>query len=164
MLDIDQLPHGHTLEKTLDNFFFNENETLYIVKSSTTLFFRKKSKLNEKQRAFFKKDIRHTEFRIPLSSLDWVIDTIENGFMKLPSEGGLPADTLHMKNLFDGQELKIRFSPNCMAEDEKGISILNLSVPSKVHNYSTIQLPYVSLLEQGILAELKRIAQNYKNA
>ena len=93
-----------------------------------------------------------------------MVDVIENGFMKLPSEGGLSADTRHVKNSFDGQELEVRFSPNCMAEGEKGITLTNLSIPDDVSNYTEIQLPYVSLLEQGILAELKRIAQKYKSA
>ena len=164
MLDIDNLPQGYSLEKTLDNFFFDHADTLYIVTNKNTLFFNTKTLLNEKQRAFFKIDVDYSEFHIPLSSLHWVIDTIENGFMKLPSEGGLKSDILHVKNSFDGQELKLRFSPNCMAEGEKGVNIINLSVPTEIKNFSVFQLPYVSLLEQGILAELKRIAQKYKSA
>lgn len=163
MLDINNLPSEYRLIKTFPNYF-GPQKLMHIIEGKDSLIFFNESKLNEAQQAFLKKSVIQSTFSLPLSSLDWVVDVIENGFMKLPSEGGLSADTRHVKNSFDRQELKVRFSPNCLAEGEKGITLINLSIPDDVSSYTELQLPYVSLLEQGILAELKRIAQNYKNA
>lgn len=64
---------------------------------------------------------------LPKNSIDWIINTIRNGFWKKPSDGGLPKDKHFADGEFDDEKLRIRRSMNAGAEGEMGFTITNLS-------------------------------------
>jgi hypothetical protein len=72
---------------------------------------------------------RYTQLQLPLSSLPWLIDLIENKFWKKASEGGLANDKLHVNEIVAEEDLLLRFSPNCQAEGVQGFTLENYSKP-----------------------------------
>lgn len=102
------------------------------------------------------------QFELPTNALPWLIDTIENKFWKKASEGGLPGDVLHVDNIVEGEELRIRFSPNCGGEGVQGFTLENYGRKGRAQNWQEMQLPYTLLREDGLLNLLKDISKQYQ--
>ena len=49
-----------------------------------------------------------SQIELPLKALPWLIDAVENGFGKKPSEGGLAKDVFNMAETIYGEKLYIR--------------------------------------------------------
>ena len=47
------------------------------------------------------------QLEIPKAGIPWIIETLENKFLKLSYEGGLPADVRHYEETIEGEELGI---------------------------------------------------------
>lgn len=101
------------------------------------------------------------QFEVPIKSLPWLIDTIENKFWKKASEGGLPGDVLHVDAIIDEEDLRVRFSPNCGDEGIQGFTFENYSRKGRSMNWQEMQIPYTLLKEDGLLDLLKNIKQKY---
>jgi hypothetical protein len=101
------------------------------------------------------------QFELPLKALPWLIDTIENKFWKKASEGGLPGDVLHVDAVIEGEDLRIRFSPNCGAEGVQGFTLENYSRQGKILNWQEMQIPYTLLREDGMLQKFKDICKKF---
>lgn len=102
------------------------------------------------------------QLELPISATSWLIDTIENKFWKKASEGGLAGDTLHVDSEIDGENLRIRFSPNCGDEGIRGLTIENYSRKGRYVDWMEMQLPYTLLREDGMLDLLKTINKKYQ--
>lgn len=102
------------------------------------------------------------QFELPISALPWIIDTIENKFWKKASEGGLSGDVLHVDSDIEGEELRIRFSPNCGDEGIQGFTLKNYSRKGRYVDWMEVQLPYTLLREDGMLDLLKDISKRYQ--
>lgn len=100
----------------------------------------------------------------PLAALPWIIDRFENGFWKKPQEGGLSVDEHCVEKIFDGERIGINPVANCCAENLFGYSIWNASRKNYISHTSPQdwQIPRYMLLEQGIFAKLKSIAEAYE--
>jgi hypothetical protein len=96
-------------------------------------------------------------FEMPLDALPWLVDTIENGFWRKASEGGLAKDVLHVNEVIGGEDLLIRFSPNCRGEGVQGFSLKNYNRKGRVKNWQEMQIPYGVLREAGMLDLWKQL-------
>lgn len=60
-------------------------------------------------------DLVEDQLELPLSSLPWVVDSIENGFWRKPSEGGLPKNKHGVNSFFNDEEILIHERRNGQA-------------------------------------------------
>lgn len=102
------------------------------------------------------------QFELPIAALPWLIDTIENKFWKKASEGGLSGDVLHVDNVVEGEDLRVRFSPNCGDEGVQGFTLENYSRTDRGQNWQDMQTPYTLLREDGLLDLLKDISMKHR--
>lgn len=101
--------------------------------------------------------------KFPLASLPWIVDRFENGFWKKPEEGGLAFDEHCMEKVFDGERIGINPVMHCCAENLFGYSIWNANRANYISNIPPHDwyIPRYMLLEQGVFAQLKELAQQY---
>lgn len=76
-------------------------------------------------------DLVENQIELPLSCLAWILDSIENGFWKLPSEGGLPKDKHGVHSFFNDEEILVVRSMNA-GTDKPGFKIVNKSRSSHI--------------------------------
>ena len=71
------------------------------------------------------------QLEMPKSGLPWVVSTLENKFLKLSHEGGLPAEVRHYEEIVGGEKLGVSRAMNLGSKDyrESGYNILTLSRP-----------------------------------
>ncbi|WNO60342.1 hypothetical protein [Rheinheimera sp. MMS21-TC3] len=69
---------------------------------------------------------------LPLSALQWIKDTIVDGFWRLPSQGGLPKNQHTCMAKFAGEELLIGRSMNAGEYGKAGFKIVNKSRSSHI--------------------------------
>ncbi|WP_281558711.1 hypothetical protein [Thalassomonas sp. RHCl1] len=156
-LNTNNLPVGY---KIIIEIFdaFNPGEKIYLITNShEAIFLSKDPYLSTGFRDEDEPGYSLNEFTVPLSSLSWLVDIIENKFWKKPSQGGAPVDVLHYKNTVGGEDLKIRFTPNCLKEFEPGITIKNYSRPHRRSKFSSIAIPYYTLKDKKLLQAMKSV-------
>ncbi len=161
-LDTNNLPPNFKLLGIVDSrrvpgeqfYVIFAHEVLYLVEKTpaTAMVIRGKSIPTDEP------GFNVAQFEMPTAALPWLIDTIENGFWKKHSEGGLPGDVLHVDQCVQGEDLRIRFSPNCGAEEIKGFTLKNYSRKGRVQNWQDIGIPYSTLRDGGMLDLWKEIA------
>lgn len=66
------------------------------------------------------------QIEIPIEACAWIADVIENGFWKLPSEGGLPRNKHGVTAKFAEEEVGVSRSMNA-GTDQPGFRIVNKS-------------------------------------
>ncbi|WP_256870970.1 hypothetical protein [Shewanella sp. Scap07] len=105
---------------------------------------------------------RFTQSEFPLIALPWIIDRIENGFLKKPSEGGFSNFERSTTAEFDGQTIGINAMVHCCAENVPGLNIWNGNRKSYLANMTPQEwdIP-LYMLKDGLLDELKAIADKY---
>ncbi len=103
-----------------------------------------------------------TQEEFPLSSLPWIIDRIENGFWKKPSEGGLSDFERSVSAEFEGEKVGINVMMHCCAENVPGYRVWNSSRSNYIDTRSTQswQIPRY-MLKDGLLDDLKKIANQF---
>ena len=71
------------------------------------------------------------QLEMPKSGLPWIVSTLENKFLKLSHEGGLPADVRHYEEIIDGEKLGISRAMSLGNKDhrEPGYNFITLSRP-----------------------------------
>ena len=156
-LNTSALPANHVVEAILQDPVMTDY-TRFVVSAPDTLIIL--SKIVADKRISSKEDepglwLEQAEF--PLVSLPWIVETIEDKFWPLPSQGGLPNDVLHVSTTVEGEELKIKHVPKCSDDGEKGIKLQNLSRPA-VNGRSNVQsvlLPNKLLRQAGLLQIFK---------
>ena len=156
-LNTQNLPAGHNIVIALVDAFEKGERFYLITNANEAIFQRKDVYLNTPFRNEDEPGYSLSQFIVPLASLPWLVDIIENKFWKKPSQGGAPADVLHYKNTVEGEALKIRYSPNCRKEFEPGITITNFARPDGRSRYSKIGIPYYTLKDKGLLAAMKSV-------
>jgi hypothetical protein len=111
------------------------------------------------------------QLEFPLEALPWLVDSIENGFWKKPSEGGLPRDVFHVKAQIGGEELRLGRSNNAGAEDVPGFTLKNLSrkdhicpasKPLSSFNEQEDVIPDFIMKEGGFFNVLKNLSERYQ--
>ena len=156
-LDTQILPAGHNIVIALDDAFENGERFYLITNANEAIFQRKDVYLNTAFRNEDEPGYSLSQFIVPLSAVSWLVDIIENKFWKKSSQGGAPANVLHYKNTVAGEELKIRFSPNCRKEFESGVTITNFARPRGRLKYSDFGIPYYTLKDKGLLQAMKSV-------
>ncbi|WDD96959.1 hypothetical protein [Thalassomonas actiniarum] len=156
-LNIKNLPTGyHIVVELVDAF--KSGEILYLITNDhEAIFQRKDVYLSTGFRKEDEPGYSLKEFTVPLLSLPWLVDIIENKFWKKPSQGGASTDVLHYGHVFEHEDIEIRFSPNCRKEFESGITITNYSRPHGRLKYSYIGIPYYTLKDKKLLQAMKSI-------
>ncbi|MBQ4889172.1 hypothetical protein J8L86_04885 [Shewanella sp. MMG014] len=109
-----------------------------------------------------KKVRRYTQKEYPLKALPWVVDTIENGFLKKPAEGGFSNFERSKHKEFDGETIGINVMMHCCAENLPGLNIWNGNREDYIAKISPQEwdIP-LYMLKEGLLDELKKIAAKY---
>lgn len=105
-----------------------------------------------------KNDEIENQIEIPLSALSWLCDTIENGFWRKPSDGGLAKNQHAVKDHFDNEEILISRSSNAGTYGKSGFNIRNKSRQCYIASWDhqTIQVTD-ELLQNELLAIFKRL-------
>ncbi|WP_281558909.1 hypothetical protein [Thalassomonas sp. RHCl1] len=156
-LNTNNLPAGHqVIIEILDAFY--PGSIVYLVTNEYEAIFLRKSVYRDM--GFGSEDepgYSLKQFIIPLISLPWLVDIIENKFWKKPSQGRAPADVLHYGQVFDGEDIEVRFTPNCLKEFEPGITITNYSRAHGRSKYSTFTIPYYTLRDKKLLQAMKSV-------
>lgn len=78
------------------------------------------------------RDDTEAQTELPLTALQWIKDTIVDGFWRLPSQGGLPKNQHTCIATFDGEELLIGRSMNAGEYGKAGFKIVNKSRSSHI--------------------------------
>ncbi|HCV05071.1 MAG TPA: hypothetical protein DG048_20760 [Pseudoalteromonas sp.] len=154
------LPPYHFIEATIKDPVMTDY-TRFVISGPKTLIFL--SKIIADKRISSKEDepglwLEQAEFQ--LEALPWIVQTIEEKFWRLPSQGGLPNEVLHVDACINGEELRIRHIPKCSDDGEKGLKLQNLSRPAVNGrgNSQSVLLPNKLLRESGLLQVLKSIS------
>lgn len=156
-LDTQNLPTDLKINIEIVDAFY-PGEILYLVTNAhEAIFIRKEIYLSTGYRKEDEPGYSLKQFTIPFNSLPWLVNIIENKFWKKSSQGGAPANVLQYKNIVEGEELNIRFTPNCQKEFEPGITIKNYSRPQGRLKYSYIAIPYYTLRDKKLLQAMKMI-------
>ena len=110
----------------------------------------------------FKKIPISDQEEFPLESLRWIIDTMENSFLKKSSEGGLPESVRKLKTHVNNELIGINASANCCAEFQPGYDIWNVSRRSYISSAwgHTWQVPTYQFTKNGLLDKIKKIADD----
>ncbi|WDE09741.1 hypothetical protein [Thalassomonas haliotis] len=156
-LNTKNLPVGHNIIIEIMDAFYPGSIVYLIVNEHEAIFIRKSVYRNMGFGSEDEPGFSLKQFIVPLSSLPWLEDIIENKFWKKPSQGGAPVDVLHYSQVIDGEDIEIRFTPNCLKEFEPGITITNYSRPSGRSKYSTFTIPYYTLRDKNLLQAMKSV-------
>lgn len=107
-------------------------------------------------------DIDQKEF--PLAALPWIVDRFENGFLKPQDQGGVSDFERSLRKEFNGELIGINAMAHCCAENLPGFNIWNANRASYISGIPPQQwdIPTYMLVEQGLLAKLKAVAQDYE--
>ena len=65
------------------------------------------------------------QFEMPLEGIAWMVQAIELGFERKPSEGGLPRDVFHTDTTIAGEHLQVRHGVNIGGEGVPGYTVHN---------------------------------------
>ena len=65
------------------------------------------------------------QIELPITSLNWIKDTIKNGFWRLPSEGGLSKNQHSVSKIFNQEEIIVGRSMNAGDYGKPGFKIVN---------------------------------------
>lgn len=158
-LNTNNLPPGYIVVAEIFDAF-GSGEILYLIKNAQEVIYLRKDKFISPAPSWHKEDepgYSLEQFVVPLTSLSWLVDIIETKFWKKPSQGGAPADVLHYEQLFNNEDIEIRFTPNCQKEFEPGVTITNYSRPQGRSKYSEIGIPYYTLKDKKLLQAMKSI-------
>ena len=111
-----------------------------------------------------KKIWRSDQEEFPLISLPWIVDCIENGFLKPKEQGGLSDFDRSLRKEFNGELIGINAMAHCCAENLPGLNIWNANRKSYIANISPHEwdIPTYILLEQGLLAKLKLLVNDFE--
>ena len=107
-------------------------------------------------------DMEQKEF--PLAALPWIVDRFENGFFKPENQGGTSDFERSLRKEFDGELIGINSMAHCCAENLPGFNIWNANRANYISETPPQQwdIPRYMLLEQGLLAQLKEVAEKYE--
>lgn len=154
----DKLPNNMSL-LSINTNPINTKETIYSLHQISSLFLLMETPkpprfIDGKEVPITGELYRANQLEIPISTLPWLVDLIENRFWVKPSDGGLANDVLHVNEIVDDVDLVLRFTPNCKAEAVQGFTLKNYSKPDtqRGDNYTYMDLPY-SLLRDGDLLQ-----------
>jgi hypothetical protein len=100
----------------------------------------------------------------PLAALPWIVDRFENGFFKPQDQGGASDFERSLRKEFDGELIGINAMAHCCAENLPGFNIWNANRKSYISEVPPHQwdIPRYMLLEQGLLAQLKSLAEDFE--
>ncbi|MEW4368104.1 hypothetical protein [Aliikangiella maris] len=104
----------------------------------------------------------YSQSEFPLKSLHWIIDRIENGFWKKPTDGGLSDFERSVSNEFEGEKVGVNVMMHCCAENMHGFNIWNSSRKDYIADIPPHEWNIPDyMLKDGLLDELKKIAAKY---
>ena len=72
-----------------------------------------------------KLDILENQIEIPIDAVEWLENTIVNGFWKKPTDGGLPKNQHAVSKIFKNEEILISRSSNAGTYEKGGFNIRN---------------------------------------
>jgi hypothetical protein len=105
-----------------------------------------------------------TQKEYPLHALPWIVDRFENGFFKPQDQGGVSNFERSLRKEFNGELIGINAMAHCCAENLPGFNIWNANRTSYISQIPPQKwhIPHYMLLEQGLLAQLKVLAEDFE--
>lgn len=106
------------------------------------------------------------QLEMPKEGIPWIVNTLENKFLKLSHEGGLPADVRHYEEVVNGEKLGIGRQMNLGSDGhrESGYSIITMSRPEQGGRIGKrMNFTDSFLFEHGFFDLLKRIAEQIES-
>tara|TARA_Y100000588_G_scaffold317140_1_gene346034 strand:+ start:281 stop:793 length:513 start_codon:yes stop_codon:yes gene_type:complete len=132
----------------------------------TTIIFKKEAYLVISTDYYSKMDKKRifVQEEFPLIALSWIVDSIENGFLKKKEEDGFSNYERSTTAEFNGETIGINAMVHCCDENVPGLNIWNGNRKDYIANM-TPQQWYIPLymLKDGLLKELKLLAKKYEN-
>lgn len=112
----------------------------------------------------FADDWSSDQYEYPLSALPWIVECIENRFLKPREQGGLSDFDRSLSKEFEGELIGINAMAHCCAENLPGFNVWNANRQSYIVDIPPHEwdIPRYMLLEQGLLAKLKLLANDYE--
>lgn len=91
------------------------------------------------------------QLELPKAGIPWIVNTLENKFLKLSHEGGLPTDVRHYEEVVDGEKLGIGREMNLGSNGQKesGYSLTTLSRKSNWDTPKELSFSDSFLFEHG---------------
>ncbi|MBA54298.1 MAG: hypothetical protein CMK89_07575 [Pseudomonadales bacterium] len=101
------------------------------------------------------------QLELPKAGIKWIVNTLENKFLKLSHDGGLPADVRHFEEIVDGEKLGISRAMGLGTDDnrEAGYTIYTHSRKSEWDTSKKMSFTESFLFEYGFFDILKKISE-----
>lgn len=149
---------------TDEKFLFSMNYEMFENKKVNVFKKRDYLVVHKKYWSKIKKMWRSDQEEFPLISLPWIVDCIENRFLKPREQGGLSDFDRSLSKEFEGELIGINAMAHCCAENLPGFNVWNANRKGYVSDIPPHEwdIPRYMLLEQGLLAKLKRLANDYE--
>ena len=140
----------------IDNPYFEDQvEYIYIYQSFIVIY-------REGTKPFMGEYLKN-QLELPIAAANWIVDAVENGFKKKPSEGGLPKDVFNMSSTIDSEELYIRWGVSVAGEGIGGYTIKNFDRSGYIDtgNCQKFSIAH-DIMDEQILPLLKDIAKKHQ--
>lgn len=99
------------------------------------------------------------QIEVPFNAISWIVDTIENKFIKSPQKGGLPNNIRLYKESVEGEELQISCIDTTKKNNPKGYVLSNFSRNHHSSKKSIQEIPFPDelLFQNGLMDYLKSL-------
>jgi len=103
------------------------------------------------------------QFEMPLDGVRWIVQTIEQGFQRKPSEGGLPRDVFHANTTIAEEHLSLRWGVSVGGEGVGGYTVNNFDRTEYILNRESQRFSFTNDLWHQVVHELfTGIAQRHE--
>lgn len=157
LIEHHNLKSNEELLLTIDYEMFPDETTIIFKKEAYLVISTDYYSKMDKKRIFVQEEF-------PLIALSWIVDSIENGFLKKKEEGGFSNCERSTTAEFNGEKIGINAMVHCCAENVPGLNIWNGNRKDYIANMTPQQwdIP-LYMLKDGLLKELKLLAKKYEN-
>lgn len=161
-------PHSPQPKQHLLRFFkspqeFNGEDFYFIKQDRHLLIYRERLHVfPSTSKHFGKQELRANQFEMPLETIRWFINVVEQKFFKAPEEGGLPAHKISYEEIVAGEDLHVMRSANAGCP-HPGYVITNGSRRSHLDSddLQTLSLSDPWLFQNGLMDYLKILANDF---
>lgn len=94
------------------------------------------------------------QFEMPLDGVRWVVQAIEQGFERKPSEGGLPRDVFHTNTTIAQEHLSVRWGVSVGGEGVGGYTVNNFDRTEYIRNHESQRFRFTNDLWHERVREL----------
>ena len=103
------------------------------------------------------------QFEMPIDGVRWVVQAIERGFERKPSEGGLPRDVFHSNTVIAEEHLSVRWGVSVGGEGVGGYTVINFDRTEYILDDGSQRFRFINdLWHQQVRQLLTSIAERHE--